>query len=293
MQRRKIKIKVYSKVNLSLNILGVKDGMHELDMVLTSAGFADVITVCERLDDVVNIEFAGGENFGSGNSAAKAADVLRGQFGPLGADIFIEKGIPQAAGLGGSSADAAGVMCAFDILYGLTSKGLKMPFAALKTGSDVPYMLSGGFARVLGTGGQVQKFFSKTPLNMVVANSGAGVSTKDSYALFDKLYPLKKLELSDNSKLVSALSQGDLNGAVKQFSNALEKGSVLLEASVGLTKAAIESTGALKAFMTGSGSACAGIYEDFDKALSAQRELIKKGFAAKAAQSLETGIEIL
>ena len=209
MNRRKIKIKVYSKINLSLNILGTHEGMHVLDSVMTSADLADVITVCERLDNALNVDFSVGAGVGKDNTAFRAAALLREKFGLFGADIFVEKNIPIAAGLGGSSADAAGVLTALDVLFDFRMRGLNMRDTALKIGSDVPFMLSGGFARVGGIGGDVEKINSVCELFFVVARGKNGVSARESYAEFDALHKDKKLLLTDNAALCKALADGD------------------------------------------------------------------------------------
>lgn len=290
MQRRKIKLKVYAKVNLSLNILGSKNCMHELDMVLTSIDIADVISVCERYDDKINVEFAGGKVI-ENNTALKAAAVLRERFGDIGADIFIEKAIPFGAGLGGSSADAAGVIYAFDKIFGLSEKGLRIEEAALYVGSDVPYMLKGGFGRVKSTGETVEFFDLTSELNIVICKDKTGVSTKESYQKFDEIYPSKKLILSDNDKLISALKTGEIKTAAKQFSNALFKGSCNLNGSVLKTFEKLENTNPLKTMMTGSGSACIAVYDTFSQALTAAKILREQNLFAVAVKSKPYGIE--
>lgn len=290
MERKKIKIKVFAKVNLSLNILGVRENMHELDMVLTSVDIADVISVYERLDDKINVEFSSGERI-ENNTALKAASLICSQFGALGADIFIEKGIPVGAGLGGSSADAAGVIYAFDKIFDLSLRGFNAPATALKAGSDVPYMLKGGFARVKSTGKEVETFNAATQINLVVCMGDSGVSTKESYAKFDEMYEKKKLVLSDNDALISSLVKGDINGASKQFANALYLSSAGLNPSILYTMDELKKTNPVAAVMSGSGSACIGVYADSVCAQNALKELSGKGLFCRAVVSKRCGIE--
>ena len=56
------------------------------------------------------------------NNAVKAGEAFVAAFGTRGADIRICKDIPMGAGLGGSSADAAGVLNALAKLYGVQDR---------------------------------------------------------------------------------------------------------------------------------------------------------------------------
>ncbi|MFR6641566.1 MAG: hypothetical protein ACLUSP_09810 [Christensenellales bacterium] len=73
-----------------------------------------------------------------------------------GADFYVTRRIPSGAGLGGSSADAAGVINAYRIMYGVNASEPEIKRIAFSVGSDVPYMLSGGYADT-GTGENVTK----------------------------------------------------------------------------------------------------------------------------------------
>ena len=293
MQMRKIKLKVYSKINLSLNIEGVRGSLHALDSVMTSVDIADVITVCERFDDKLNVEFSCGNAFGENNTAYLAADILRKQFGDFGADIFIEKNIPVMAGMGGSSADAAGVIRALNCLFDFTMRGLSEHSAALKIGSDVPYMLYGGFARVSGSGENVKRIETDAELYFVTACGKSGVSTALSYAEFDKLHADKKFICSDNGKLAAALTSGDVSAVLSETGNALTEASCRLNPEISQTLELLSSVGAKKSIMTGSGAGCVGFFADFEEAAAAAEKLKEKGLAARASRSVKDGVEFL
>lgn len=110
-------------MNLSLNITG-RDGYHRLDSVFVSVSAYDYVTVAERLDDTVRIDFPGIAIDPYASTVAKAVNALRAQFGGFGAEIVVEKKIPVGSGIGGSSADAAAVIRALDYLFGFTARGL-------------------------------------------------------------------------------------------------------------------------------------------------------------------------
>lgn len=295
MRLKKIKLKVYSKINLSLNIDGVRENMHVLDTVMASADSADVITVCERLDDKVSVEYSSGKSFsfGKGDTALKAVRILQEKFGSFGADIFIEKKIHVGAGIGGSSADAAGVIFALDKLFDFSLRGLEATKAALAVGSDVPYMLSGGFARVRGIGEKVQAISSDIELNFVLANGKRGVSTASAYGQFDSLNPSKKLLCSNNDLLCSALEKGDVTAVIEQTGNALSEASKMINPEIESSLIALEKAGATKSIMTGSGSGCVGFFSDYASAFAASEKLREQGLFARACRTRKSGIEIV
>ena len=286
-------VQAYAKINLSLNITGVQDHMHTVDMIVASVDIADVVSVSLRPDKAVNVRYSGAEIKADGtDSVNRAVAALRTQYPHVqGADICIQKNIPMCAGLGGSSVDAAAVLYALDKLLNLTERGVDIAAAALATGSDVPYMLQGGFARVSGTGGRVEHFSSAAPLYAVIAQGAHGVLTGQCYGLFDTLYPQKMFAPSDNTALTAALKKGDSSAAYTHMDNALTAPAVKLNPQIAHTLNALKDAGAQKALLTGSGSACTGFFPDLPSAQAAAQQLQACGLWARAVQLIHSGIK--
>ena len=145
-----LKIKAAAKINLSLSVTGRReDGYHNIDTVMQSVSLYDVLTVIKA--DKITVEC--GEMSGEKNIAFKAARLFFEHIETDGgAFIQIEKNIPEEAGLGGGSADAAAVLAGLDRIYntGLSYETLKA--LAVRLGADVPFMLRGGTARATGIG---------------------------------------------------------------------------------------------------------------------------------------------
>ena len=145
----KQRVKAYAKINLSLNVYQSENGYHALDSVVTTIDLYDTITVSKRKDDKMNVVMRGiGEEFlyGENNNAYKAAKLFQQTFATKGADITVIKNIPISGGLGGSSADVAGVLKALKKLYAVEEDVKPL---ADKLGSDSGYLLTGGFARLI------------------------------------------------------------------------------------------------------------------------------------------------
>ena len=112
-----MKVKVYAKVNLSLNVVGSNCGYHLLDALTTSIDIFDVVSVNLRNDGQVLV--SGVDIPLEQNVAYKASKQFFSVFGGNGCDVSIEKNIPFSQGLGGSSADASATMYCLAKLCGV------------------------------------------------------------------------------------------------------------------------------------------------------------------------------
>lgn len=272
---KKLKLTAFGKANLSLNITGKSEKLHTLDSVMMSVDAFDAVTVEERADNKINVTFdiAGIDNVD--NTAYKAAAAVRDIIG-CGADIKIEKGIPVGAGLGGSSADGAAVIRALDLMHGLSSCGVDIRKIALSVGSDVPFMLTGGLARVTGTGEEMLFIENKLKL-FSVGLMTESVSTAEAYRLFDNMYPSCEYSPTDAKKLTDLLLDGDIK-ALEFLGNALYEPAALLAPSVKENYAKLKYAGAASC-MTGSGGMVLGYFNDIESFARAANKLKnEKGF---------------
>lgn len=285
MEKRVLRLKAFAKANLSLNITGKRGGMHELDSVMMSLDCFDTVTVTERKDKMINVTFVNAD-IDADNTAYRAARAVMDIIGCNGFDIEIEKGIPIGAGLGGSSADAAAVLRALDVLYKLPERGVNMRKLALEIGSDVPFMLTGGLARVRGIGEDM--FFMENKLELFIVGLMDGeVSTRRAYERFDALYPEHSYCPTDNDKMCELLLGGD-GKALELVNNALYAPAAELCPSVKRNVELLRSNGAT-ACMTGSGGMTLGYFTEIEKFAACARAFSGvRGF--KAFAPVKTGV---
>ncbi len=254
-------VKSYAKLNLTLRVTGVKDGYHMLDSIVASVDLYDLIVLKKRSDKLITVTMHGcGCEYipPEENSAVKAAQAFVDYYGCGGADITVYKNIPMGAGLGGSSADPAGVLNGLEKLYGtndLTGKKLLADYA----GSDVRYMLSGGYARLTGRGNEVTPLESDLKLNFLLLVPDCGVSSAQCY----KTYDLIGGGGATCGDAESALVCGDKQGLAKSLFNDLTCAAVKLCPDVGKAIDELSAFDPLAVNMTGSGS---GVYALFDNA---------------------------
>jgi 4-diphosphocytidyl-2-C-methyl-D-erythritol kinase len=190
-----MKLYAYAKINLSLYVIGLKDGMHLLDSImLTCKDIKDTIII--KKSSIDSLKFSGCQTDKidvNNNTVKKALGLFRkntGIYTPL--DIKVIKKIPIMAGLGGSSADAACLLRGLAKMFGLNIQNSSIQNAAKNTGSDVAYMLDRRAARVSGVGECVEYIDNNTKLYMLIAMDEC-ISTKECFAVFDKMICLKRL----------------------------------------------------------------------------------------------------
>lgn len=256
-----VKIKAYAKVNLTLEIVGQSGGYHMLDSLVASVDIFDVVVLKKRKDNLSSVVMKG---LGSEsippeqNNALKAAEAFSAKYGVGGADITVFKNIPMGAGLGGSSADASGVIAGMAKLYGVDdTDGLDE--LANTLGSDVKYMLRGGFARMQGRGDIVENLPINATLHFLMLLPKSGVSSGACYREYDN-NPTRILQ-GATQNCISALYKNDINGVGRYLSNDLYPPSARLCKEVEKAYAEALNFSPLGAVMTGSGSAVLALFE--------------------------------
>lgn len=207
-----------AKVNLFLDILGRRpDGYHNLEAVNVSVTLFDEIEIQLNDSGRYNLECDSPEvPTGSENHLIRAAQELLGGT-RWGISIQLRKRIPVGAGLGGGTSDAAALIRYLARAFNLKEKTLLAK--ALKVGSDVPYSLVGGTARVQGRGELVWRLSGLPSLRLVLLNPGLTHATGPIYA---RLPPSSERGHPPPDLLIEAWSRGDLRLVGLQMFNAFQ-----------------------------------------------------------------------
>lgn len=255
-----VKVNAYAKLNLTLDITGRENGYHTLDSLVTTIDLYDRIAVKKRKDSLINIVMHGmgsEQIYPERNNAYLAGEAFVKRFQTAGADITVYKNIPVGAGLGGSSADAAGVLNAMAKLYAVSDMG------ALKTladglGSDTGYLLRGGAARMRGRGEILQSAGGMSEMHFLLLLPKGGVSTAECFRRFDELGKPGSARTERTAELLAA---GNTAWAAKSFGNDLYEAAASLNPQVREALTEAKSLSPLGAGMTGSGSAVFALFE--------------------------------
>ena len=251
-----------AKINLALHVTGQRrDGYHLLDSLVMFADIGDKITFkparASRLK--VTGPMAAGVPSDNRNLVIKAAELAG-----VSADIRLEKFLPNAAGLGGGSSDAAATLRALSTL-----SGRPLPDDVLSLGADVPVCLAGGSVRMQGIGDDITPVPGLPVLNAVLVNPMQPVATAQ---VFDRLQKRDNAPMPD--ALPTGLTAAELIGWLAGMRNDLQIPALLTEPAIGQVFRALEVTpGCILMRMSGSGGTCFGLYGDDETAASAAGRL--------------------
>ena len=251
-----------AKVNLTLHVTGRRpDGYHELDSLVVFADIGDRLDVtlsetpCLRVDGPM----AAGVPVDSSNIVMRAM-ALSGAT----ADIALHKFLPNAAGLGGGSSDAAAALRA---LADLTGHGL--PENTAELGADVPVCLAARAARMRGVGERVETLAGVPALYAVLVNPNVPLPTATVFS---------QLESVSNDAMPTALPHlthmGGFIAWLREMRNDLQAPAIAAQPVIKQVIEALSVTpGCQLARMSGSGATCFGLYGDPETAASAAGRL--------------------
>jgi 4-diphosphocytidyl-2C-methyl-D-erythritol kinase len=211
-------VEARAKLNLSLQVLGRRsDGFHDLKSVMTTLSLADRLSIeVHKINDEMFTQVAGPFKLGrlpwrvnvdvqsipsnEGNICYRAAEMFFEHCGIDPSSVFvsilIEKNIPDAAGLGGGSANAAAVLRFLfqnqhrykewfnHSVHHLTL--LELEQIARRCGADVPFCLYGGTRLCEGIGEVMTKLPPVFPAAVLLATPSQSVQTKSAFEMLDK-----------------------------------------------------------------------------------------------------------
>lgn len=258
---KKVIKKASAKINLTLDILGISGGYHLLESLVCSTKLCDKITVKKRKDNKITLKMKGlaVDCATTDNNAFKAAALFKKRFNTCGVDIVIEKNIPVGGGLGGSSADVAGVLNAMQKLFSLD---VDLSGIANELSSDAYYMLKGGFAVMRGRGDRATWLDYDKKLYFVIFSDKESVSSRACYKAFDDL---GKTYDKRTEQVVNALVGGKDEEFLGALKNDLYEPAITLNPNIELNLIALKSVGAQGVVMSGSGSSVVGVFTDKEK----------------------------
>ena len=175
---RAVSVIAPAKLTLSLRIVGRRsDGYHLLDAEMVTVDLVDELTFSEGHGlEIVN---EWGEGVREGQLATEDDNLVRRALQAVGrrAHVRLVKRIPVGAGLGGGSADCAAVL--------RWAGRDDVPLAA-SLGSDVPFCLRGGRARVTGVGDELESLPYER-WTFTLARPPFGCATAAVYQAWDEL----------------------------------------------------------------------------------------------------------
>ena len=270
-----IKIKSYCKINLSLKVLKkLNSGYHNIISLITFCDLHDVISISRIRNLKDEISFSGKFKKGinkKSNTITKVLNLLRSAklLENQAFKINVRKNIPHGSGLGGGSSNAANLLNYFNSKMKLKLSKNKIKKLAGQIGFDVLVNLKKRNTFLTGKRGEILRLNQKFKLNLLIVYPNLICSTKKIYERNRKINlskPQSIFYIKNNKKLINLL---------KNENNDLEKTVIKIYPKVKKIIDCIKSQkGCYFSRITGSGSACIGIFSNMKNAIYAQK-LIK------------------
>ncbi|NLD26513.1 MAG: 4-(cytidine 5'-diphospho)-2-C-methyl-D-erythritol kinase [Acholeplasmataceae bacterium] len=254
--------KGYAKINLGLNVVRKReDSFHDLDMIMTSINLYDELYIEDNASGNIIIECDQLLNLKpEDNLVYKAIDLVRNLYHiNKGVKVRIIKRIPEQAGLGGGSADAAAVLRGVNQLWELNLPLSELAKLGFQIGSDVPFCIYNRTARVRGRG-EIIEFIEDMPFTyLLLVFPDFRSSTREVF----QNYIVDHSQDGRIDQLQTNIEGGSLPDIAKACFNDLEK--AVNNSEIAAIKSDIIQSGALGALMSGSGSTVYGICHNSEK----------------------------
>ncbi len=258
-----------AKVNLFLHVIGRRpDGYHDIFSLLCGVGIYDELWLRPMPAGVrLSCSDPALPNDGGNLAVAAAYRFFEAVGRPAAVEIRLEKRIPVAAGLGGGSSDAAGVLLGLNRLVANPLDPDRLRELGRSLGADVPFFLFGSPALVSGIGDELEPYPEPAAYAALVVTPPYGVSTR-------MVYQKLNLELTKAEKRPTrAHFQNTVFSPARHLRNDLETVTLDRHPELRRLKTLLLELGAEGALMSGSGPSVFGLFPRREAAASAARAL--------------------
>lgn len=253
-------VRANCKINIGLDVLRRRaDGYHDISTVMYPVrGLYDELEITadptrktgiELIQTGLTIDCPSEKNI-----CVKACRLMQERYGVGAVRAVLHKRVPFGAGLGGGSADGTATIMALNELFGLRLTEDELIDCAAALGSDTAFFVRNTPQLCEGRGEVMRPV--EVPLSglwLVVAKLDEGVSTAEAYAGVTAAVPAVPLV----ERLRCPVSEW--SGVVK---NDFESSVFARHPRIAELKFSMLSQGAIYASMSGSGSACFGLFAE-------------------------------
>ena len=272
-----------AKLNLVLRVVGRRDdGYHLLDTLFHTLDLHDDVTVARgpagvRVsvtadDDSLSVP-ADERNLVVRGLRAFVDEVGCGTWHDGGFDVHLHKRIPNGAGLGGGSSDAAAALRLANRLHRSPLDDAALARLAVRLGADVPFFLSGGSQWGRGIGDRLSPATGIAPQSFVLIVPPYGCATAEVYKIHAERWQdgapagsVPPITVPENRDAAMGIG----------YCNELEEAAERLRPELGRLRRAVVALGFDRVHMSGSGSTLFVALPD-DAAAQACREALEQG----------------
>ncbi len=261
----------HAKINIGLDIVGRRDdGYHLLQTVMIPTDWEDLLELT-RAEERTELVCTGRPVAcpPEKNLVMKAYDALADTLGGLPPTrIHLHKNIPDGAGLGGGSADAAFTLRGLNELYNLGLDNELLADVAARIGADCPFFIFDEPMLCSGIGTEMSPITlpdSLRQLTLAIVKPPVGVSTAEAY---------RGVTIAEPAVPLAERVRRPVDSWQGSVTNAFEQTVIPLHPEIGEIRETLASLGAVYASMSGSGSAVYGLFPKTDPVIMA--DMIEK-----------------
>lgn len=250
-----MRVSANAKINIGLSVVSKRpDGYHNLETIFYPAPIADYLDIepCNG-DTTLTIKGIEIDCDPKSNLVYKAWNMLHTEFDIPSVSITLEKNIPFGAGLGGGSSDAANTLKALNTLFSLGLSDTQLENYAVRLGADCPFFIKNKPVFATGIGNEFTPIIlDLSTYRIEVIKPAVNVSTAMAYR------GITPQPASFNLLNIHTLPLCEWKHYIK---NDFEASVFPQFPEIAALKDSLYQQGALYASMSGSGSACFGIFK--------------------------------
>lgn len=249
-----------AKINLGLYIVGRRDdGYHDLSTAFYPIGWTDILEIVPAKGPATTLTVTGRtvDCPTEKNLVMRAYRALEREAALPPVDIFLHKIIPDGAGLGGGSADAAFTLTGLNEMFALGLSRERLAEIASTLGADCPFFIYDRPTMASGIGDVFSPLdISLKGMSVVVAKPQVHVSTREAYAGVTPRQP--------DYPLRDTLEHTPVESWQQRVANDFEATVAAAHPEIAAVKRALAGAGAIYTSMSGSGAAVYGIFQGSD-----------------------------
>lgn len=245
-----------AKINLGLNIVNRRtDGYHDIETVFYPIALQDVVEIVPAKSNESTLTTYGREiNCPvEKNLVMKAYRALEKDFNLPPVDIYLHKNIPDGAGLGGGSSDAASVMLILNDMFELNIPKAELATRAARLGADCAFFIYNSPMMATGIGDILSPL--EVPLHgmtLLLVKPDVSVPTAEAYS---------KVTPKPSDTPLPEILNLPVDKWRDSLKNDFEPSVFYAHPELAQIKAQIYESGAIYASMSGSGSSIFGIFD--------------------------------
>lgn len=265
------RIKSHAKLNLALNVISKSKSLHNIESIISFVDLHDIILIKKIKSKKHLISFNGkfSRRIGKKNTISKLFEILEKKkiLKNQRFQIKIKKSIPDKAGLGGGSMNAASILRYLAHKRIINIKNKEMLKISKLIGSDVMLGLNHK-SKILNSRNKIKYFNNVKKIYPLIVKPNFGCSTKDIYS---KVRKFDKAKFGKGAKKMF-----DIN-FLKDMKNSLETIAFLKYPRLKNMKLYLEnSLNPVFVRMTGSGSALVAYFQTKKRCERAKKRFNKE-----------------